>query len=117
MTARTQRTRKRDFTKEAIMAEALAKRLRAERQLYRLPGRTDKAARAAAAGVISHYRVHTCGDARALLEWAIAGIERRCDEDTIKAAKAVLQFLNTIDGDILPRRSPSGRPRTARVRP
>jgi len=96
------------------MAEPLAKLLRAERQLYRAPVRTNKAARA---GTNSQYRVHTCGDARALLKWAIARMERRCDEDTVKAAKAVLQFLNTIDGDILPRRLPSAPPRTARMRP
>jgi hypothetical protein len=99
------------------MAESLAKLLRSERQLYRAPVRTNKAARAGAAGAISQYRVHTCGDARALLKWAIARMERRCDEDTVKAAKAVLRFLNTIDGDILPRRLPNAPPRTARMRP
>ena len=96
------------------MAKSRAKLLKTERQVFRAPVRTNKAARA---GAISQYRVHTCGDARALLKWAIARMESRCDEDTVKAAKAVLRFLNTIDGDILPRRLPSAPPRTARMRP
>ena len=99
------------------MAKSRAKLLKTERQVFRAPVRTNKAAQAAAAGAISHYRVHTYGDARALLKWAIARMESRCDEDTVKAAKAVLRFLNTIDGDILPKRLPSAPPRTARMRP
>jgi hypothetical protein len=99
------------------MDKSLPKLLRAKRQLHWAPDRTDKAARATAATAISQYRVHTCGDARALLKWAIARMEDRYDEDTVKAAKAVLRFLNTIDGDILPRRWPSGPPRAARMPP